>query len=83
MDRRSTFTYREHTDPTPSRFSGKDVIGRRDLLKLTAGAGVAAFGMTGSGLFLPWIDIGRAAEARRAGRARGPRQQRRLARHDA
>ena len=38
------------------------MIGRRHLLKLTAGAGVAAFGMAGRGLFLPWFDIGRAAE---------------------
>ena len=38
------------------------VMGRRDLLKLTAGAGVAAFGMAGRGLVLPWINTGRAAE---------------------
>ena len=31
-------------------------------MKLTAGAGVAAFGMAGGGLFLPWINTGRAAE---------------------
>ena len=38
------------------------MIGRRDLLKLTAGAGVAAFGMASRGLVLPWINTGRAAE---------------------
>ena len=38
------------------------MIGRRQLLKLTAGAGVAAFGMAGGGLYLPWINTGRAAE---------------------
>jgi len=37
-------------------------IGRRDLLKLTAGAGVAAFGVAGRGLVLPWVHTGRAAE---------------------
>ena len=37
-------------------------IGRRNLLKLTAGAGVAAFGVAGRGLFLPWVNIGRAAQ---------------------
>ncbi len=38
------------------------VIGRRDLLKLTAGAGVVAFGVAGRGLVLPWVNTGRAAE---------------------
>src|SRR3712207_1059073 len=38
------------------------VIGRRDFLKLTAGAGVVAFGMAGRGLVLPWVHAGRAAE---------------------
>jgi FtsP/CotA-like multicopper oxidase with cupredoxin domain len=38
------------------------VLGRRDLIKLTAGAGVAAFGVAGRGLLLPWVHISRAAE---------------------
>jgi FtsP/CotA-like multicopper oxidase with cupredoxin domain len=38
------------------------MIGRRHLLKLTAGAGVAAFGMTSGGLLLPRINTVRAAE---------------------
>ena len=38
------------------------MFGRRGLFKLTAGAGVAAFGMASSGLVLPMINIGHAAE---------------------
>src|SRR5688572_33375876 len=38
------------------------VIGRRDLIRLTAGAGVAAFGVAGRGLILPWASTSRAAE---------------------
>ncbi|HTE18750.1 MAG TPA: twin-arginine translocation signal domain-containing protein, partial [Armatimonadota bacterium] len=38
------------------------VIGRRDLIKLTAGAGVAAVGVAGRGLILPWVHTSRAAE---------------------
>ena len=37
------------------------VIGRRDLIKLTAGAGVAAVGVAGRGLILPWVPTSRAA----------------------
>jgi FtsP/CotA-like multicopper oxidase with cupredoxin domain len=40
----------------------RGVIGRRDLIKLTAGAGVAAFGVAGRGLILPWVHTSRAAE---------------------
>jgi FtsP/CotA-like multicopper oxidase with cupredoxin domain len=38
------------------------VIGRRDFVKLTAGAAVVALGVAGRGLALPWINTGRAAE---------------------
>jgi suppressor of ftsI len=38
-------------------------IGRRSLMKLATGAGVAAIGMAGRGLILPWFDFGRAAAA--------------------
>jgi suppressor of ftsI len=38
------------------------LIGRRELIKLSAGAGVAAVGVAGRGLFLPWVSTGRAAE---------------------
>src|SRR5215213_2340850 len=37
------------------------VIGRRDLIKLSAGAGVAAVGVAGRGLILPWVPTSRAA----------------------
>jgi suppressor of ftsI len=36
-------------------------IGRRSLMKLATGAGVAAIGVAGRGLILPWFDFGRAA----------------------
>ena len=39
----------------------RSVIGRRDLIKLTAGAGVAAIGVAGRGLILPWVSTSRAA----------------------
>jgi suppressor of ftsI len=39
------------------------VIGRRGLMKLAAGAGVATIGVAGRGLILPWFDFGRAAAA--------------------
>ena len=38
-------------------------IGRRELGKVVAGAGVAAFGLAGRGLILPWFDFGRSAAA--------------------
>lgn len=38
-------------------------IGRRNLMKLAAGAGMAAIGVAGRGLFLPWFDFSRAAAA--------------------
>ena len=39
------------------------IIGRRNFAKLVAGTGVAAIGMAGRGLILPWIDFGRVAAA--------------------
>lgn len=39
------------------------MIGRRSLMTLAAGAGVAAIGTAGRGLFLPWFDFSRAAAA--------------------
>jgi FtsP/CotA-like multicopper oxidase with cupredoxin domain len=39
------------------------VIGRRNLMKLAAGAGVASIGVAGRGLILPWFDFPRAAAA--------------------
>ncbi len=38
-------------------------IGRRGLMKLAAGVGVATMGVAGRGLILPWVDFGRAAAA--------------------
>ena len=55
------------------------MIGRRHLLKLTAGAGVAAFGMTSGGLLLPRINTVRAAEGGELIESGGPRKQRWLA----
>ena len=42
----------------------RSLIGRRDLIKLTAGAGVAAVGVAGRGLILPWVHTSRAAARR-------------------
>src|SRR3954453_13795450 len=39
------------------------VMGRRGLMKLAAGAGVASIGVAGRGLILPWFDFSRAASA--------------------
>ena len=62
MDRRPQSRIANNRSQTPPGSQAKTLIGRRDLLKLTAGAGAAAFGMAGSGLFVPRINIGRAAE---------------------
>ncbi len=62
MDRRPHSRIANSRNQTPSGSQAKTLIGRRDLLKLTAGVGAAAFGMTGSGLFVPRINIGRAAD---------------------
>ncbi len=50
------------THQRPARHT-QAVFGRRGLMTLAAGAGVAAIGTAGRGLFLPWFDFGRAAAA--------------------
>jgi suppressor of ftsI len=39
----------------------QQLFGRRGLIKLATGAGVATIGVAGRGLILPWFDIGRAS----------------------
>ena len=56
---RSSRTPEDRTGRSPHP---RSVIGRRDLIKLTAGAGVAAVGVAGRGLILPWVSTSRAAE---------------------
>src|SRR4029079_6965142 len=51
----------ERTSQALQRHHG---IGRRVLMKLAAGAGVAALGGAGRGLIPPWFDFGRAAAAK-------------------
>jgi FtsP/CotA-like multicopper oxidase with cupredoxin domain len=62
MNRRQNLRTANTGGRTGPAFHPGAMIGRRDLLKLTAGAGVAAFSMAGGGLNLPWINLGRAAE---------------------
>jgi FtsP/CotA-like multicopper oxidase with cupredoxin domain len=50
----------DRTRQTPHR---QRAIGRRGLMKLAAGAGIATMGIAGRGLILPWVDFGRAAAA--------------------
>jgi suppressor of ftsI len=50
-----------HLDRTRQAHQRQHMIGRRDLMKVAAGAGVAAIGVAGRGLILPWFDYGRAA----------------------
>ena len=52
-----------HADRTRQAQQRRHVIGRRGLMKLAAGAGVASMGVAGRGLILPWVDFGRAAAA--------------------
>jgi suppressor of ftsI len=52
-----------HADRTRQAQQRKHVIGRRGLMKLAAGAGVATMSVAGRGLILPWVDFGRAAAA--------------------
>ena len=52
-----------HADRTRQAQQRQHVIGRRGLMKLAAGAGVATMGVAGRGLILPWFDFGRAAAA--------------------
>src|SRR3954469_21283848 len=54
---------RTQTEATGCVRRAQPVIGRRSLMPLAAGAGVAAIGTAGRGLFLPWFDISRAAAA--------------------
>src|SRR5215212_12052293 len=50
-----------HADRTRQAQQRQHVIGRRGLMKLAAGAGMATIGVSGRGLILPWVDFGRAA----------------------
>ena len=52
-----------HADCTRQAQQRRYVIGRRGLMKLAAGAGVATMSVAGRGLILPWVDFGRAATA--------------------
>ena len=52
-----------HADRTRQAKQRQHVIGRRGLMKLAAGAGVATMSVAGRGLILPWVDFGRAAAA--------------------
>ncbi len=63
MDRSRHSIVTTHADRTRQAQQRQHVIGRRGLMKLTAGAGVAAIGVAGRGLILPWVDFGRAAAA--------------------
>ena len=63
MDRSPHPIVTTHADRTRQAQQRQHVIGRRGLMKLAAGAGVAAIGVAGRGLILPWFDFGRAAAA--------------------
>ena len=63
MDRSSNPIVTAHADRTRRAQQRQHVIGRRGLMKLAAGAGVATMGVAGRGLILPWFDFGRAAAA--------------------
>ncbi len=63
MDRSPRPLATPRAERTPRSRPTHHVIGRRGFGKLVAGAGVAAFGMAGRGLILPWFDFGRAAAA--------------------
>src|SRR5215212_5684711 len=52
-----------HADRTRQAQQRQHLIGRRGLMKIGAGAGVATMGFAGRGLILPWVDFGRAAAA--------------------
>ena len=52
-----------HADRTRQAKQRRHMIGRRRLMKLAAGAGVATMSVAGRGLILPWVDFGRAAAA--------------------
>ena len=63
MDRSPHQIVTTHADRTRQAEQRQHVIGRRGLMKLAAGTGVAAMGVAGRGLILPWVDFGRAAAA--------------------
>ena len=63
MDRSPHPIVTTHADRTRQAQQRQHVIGRRGLMKLAAGAGVATMGVAGRGLILPWFDFGRAAAA--------------------
>src|SRR5918993_423835 len=64
MDRSSNPIVTTHADRTRQAQQRQHVIGRRGLMKLAAGAGVATMGVAGRGLILPWFDFSRAAAAK-------------------
>src|SRR5918997_6425706 len=63
MDRSPHPSTRTQSDATVRVRRAQPVVGRRSLMTLAAGAGVAAIGTAGRGLFLPWFDLSRAAAA--------------------
>ena len=63
MDRTSPPLVTKRADRPRQPHQPQPVIGRRGLMKLAAGAGVAATGFAGRGLILPWFDYGRVAAA--------------------
>jgi FtsP/CotA-like multicopper oxidase with cupredoxin domain len=63
MDRSSNPLNLTRPDRNRRARHAQPVIGRRGLMTLAAGAGVAAIGTAGRGLFLPWFDYSRAAAA--------------------
>jgi FtsP/CotA-like multicopper oxidase with cupredoxin domain len=63
MDRSSNPIVTTHATRTLQSQQRQHLIGRRGLMKLAAGTGVAAIGVAGRGLILPWFDFGRAAAA--------------------
>src|SRR5215212_1108227 len=63
MDRSPQPVKRTQLDATDRVRRAQPVIGRRGLMTLAAGAGIAAIGTAGRGVFLPWFDISRAAAA--------------------
>src|SRR5215217_8925312 len=63
MDRSPNPIVTTHADRSRQARQRQHLIGRRSLMKLAAGAGVATIGVAGRGLILPRFDFGRAAAA--------------------
>src|SRR5215217_307877 len=63
MDRSPQPVKRTPSDAIDRVRRAQPVIGRRGFMTVAAGAGVAAIGTAGRGMFLPWFDISRAAAA--------------------